>query len=117
MAACPACERHLTRRHRSPIERLLYSDAYECRHCGHQVRRLRRSFRFPWSRYTCCPQCARQDVRVAARRDKVDSVSTHLLSRVQRWTGAPLNKCPACRLQYYDWRSRLITRTDTIADA
>ena len=39
-----------------------------------------------------------------AKRDRVDTISHHPLSVIQHLTFAPLNKCPACRLQYFDWR-------------
>lgn len=38
-----------------------------------------------------------------AKRDRVDDLSQHPLSWLLGVSGAPLNKCPACRLQYYDW--------------
>ena len=56
------------------------------------------------SHQSACPQCLRLDVHPVTTPDRIDSISTHPLSRLQRWTGAPLTKCKACRLQFYDWR-------------
>ena len=59
---------------------------------------------FYLSRYTSCIRCGNVDVRRVATLDLVDSRSKHIWSLLFRLAGAPLNKCDACRLQYYDWR-------------
>jgi len=38
------------------------------------------------------------------QRDKVDGFSHDPLVRVQAVTGAPVNRCSPCRLQFVDWR-------------
>jgi hypothetical protein len=43
-------------------------------------------------------------VRRQRKHDRIDTVSNHPLSRLMQITGAPLNRCFACRVQYYDWR-------------
>ena len=62
------------------------------------------NFGYLFSPYTHCVRCGTISVTRAAKRDRIDSVSRNILSRIQHLLGAPLNKCAACRLQYYDWR-------------
>ncbi len=108
MAHCPSCGRHLMRTHRRPLEKLIYSDTFRCPKCDRRVRRLHQpvdaTLTFFFSRYTHCIRCGAPGVYRMAKRDRVDSVSKKLASQLFHLTGAPLNKCPACRLQYYDWR-------------
>ena len=108
MPACPVCGGHLTRSHRRPLQRLYYTDLFRCRGCDYEGGRLhpflQNNVHFVFSRRTRCPRCGSLDVHRLEKRDRVDSLSKNLLSRVQRLVGAPINKCPACRLQYYDWR-------------
>jgi hypothetical protein len=59
---------------------------------------------FLFSRRTHCIRCGTADVHRLSKRDRIDSVSNSLASWLMRLSGAPLNKCPSCRLQYYDWR-------------
>jgi hypothetical protein len=86
----------------------LYSDAFECRKCGQRRRVVHRSLRvnarFFFSRYTHCIRCGTARVHRTAKADRIDSMSHHVLSIIQRLAGAPVNRCIACRLQYYDWR-------------
>jgi hypothetical protein len=95
------------------LEKLVYSEAFQCLHCRQSVYRRRRILQFPGSFagswFTRCPQCARTEVMRARNVDRIDRTSGHVLSQVQRWLGAPLYKCRACRLQYYDWRGRRIS--------
>lgn len=108
MADCLTCGGRLERRHRSAMEKVLYAHVFECRQCHNRVRLTRRALRvgrlFLFSQHTCCPRCGSDDVKRESKRDRIDSASKHIVSRVQGWFGAPLNKCPACRLQYHDWR-------------
>jgi hypothetical protein len=59
---------------------------------------------FCFSRHTHCIQCGSSLVSRLPRRDRIEAMSKHLLSTVFRLLGAPIVHCPACRLQYYDWR-------------
>ena len=108
MPQCPKCGRELKKTHRSALQKLFYSDAFVCPRCAFRSRRFRRTFRvngiFLFSRYTHCINCGSPRVHRLAKRDRVDTMSHHVLSMMQRLTGAPLNKCTACRLQYSDWR-------------
>jgi predicted RNA-binding Zn-ribbon protein involved in translation (DUF1610 family) len=108
MPPCPTCGRSLIRRHRTWFERMFYAEAFRCRHCERPVRRFHRSLSvnatFLLSRHTHCPKCGTANVHRTAKRDKVDSFSRHPASRVFHVIGAPISKCPACRLQYFDWR-------------
>ena len=45
-----------------------------------------------------------QSCQIGAQAGIADWMSKHPLSWMFRLLGAPLNKCPSCRLQYYDWR-------------
>jgi hypothetical protein len=97
------------RTRRAFLEKALYSDVYRCSSkCGYRLRRLRPSLNsnvsFVFSRSTCCISCGTDRVHRMERRDRIDSMSNHPLSWLFRLSGAPLNKCPNCRLQYYDWR-------------
>ena len=93
---------------RRGLDRLIYSDALRCSNCGYQLKRVyplwRSKVQFIFSRYTHCIRCGTAHVQRISKRDRVDSVSKDVLSRIQQVIGAPLNKCVACRLQYYDWR-------------
>jgi hypothetical protein len=94
--------------HRSALERLLFADVFRCRDCGRRNRRLHARtavrLRYLFSLHTHCPRCGTADVIRRKRRDKVETMSAGLLSRLARLTGAPVRFCGACRLQYYDWR-------------
>jgi uncharacterized protein with PIN domain len=108
MTQCPRCESRLRRTHRTAFQRTLYSDAFVCRECGYRTARLRPFIRvnatFLFSRHTHCIRCGTARVHRLSKRDRVDSISKHLFSLLQHLTFAPINKCIACRLQYYDWR-------------
>ena len=51
-----------------------------------------------------CVNCGTAKVQRVAKRDLLDGLSGHPVSQLQRLTFAPLNRCAACRLQFYDWR-------------
>lgn len=85
------------------------------RQCGTSVRVVRRGIHanllFIISRSTHCPSCGTSDVTRGHKRDAIDTVSRHPLSLLMRVSGAPLFRCFACRLQYYDWRPRIPERS------
>jgi hypothetical protein len=99
------------RTHRTPLERLIYSDVFRCRKCDLRTKRVHRALRvnstFFFSRHTHCIRCGTPNVQRIHKRDRVDTFSRHPASRLLHLTGAPINKCAACRLQYYDWRPPL----------
>ena len=108
MPDCPTCGTHLHRTHRNVFQKLVYSDTFTCVKCQ---RRYRRHYpdadafiEFVFSRHTHCIRCGTARVRRQLKRDRIDWVSRHPFSLLFRLTGAPCNKCDACRLQYYDWR-------------
>jgi len=43
-------------------------------------------------------------VHRTAKRDRIDSFSKNVVTVIQGVFAAPINKCPACRPQFYDWR-------------
>jgi len=86
----------------------MYSDVFRCSNCGHRLNRLHPKLSamltFVFSPYTHCIRCGAASVHRLTKRDRIDSVSRNPISVLLRLTGAPLIKCPACRLQYSDWR-------------
>ena len=111
MPDCPSCGRHLAHAHRAGFQKFVYSDVFRCGRCGYRLSVqhafLRVSVTFVFSRHTHCVRCGTPEVRRSVKRDRVDSVSNHPLSRILQLTGAPVNRCLRCRLQYYDWRRPL----------
>ena len=108
MPDCSTCGKRLRRVHRTALEKLWYSAAYNCPQC---VRRDRvphevvvAPLGFFFSRHTRCPQCGTPNIHRENKPDRIDSVSNHPVSLIQQLSGAPLYHCRACRLQYYDWR-------------
>jgi hypothetical protein len=97
------------RTHRTRLQRLVYSDVFRCSKCGQRSRRVHTSLAatltFFFSRHTHCIRCGTERVHRMQKRDRIDSVSKNLASRLLHLSGAPLNKCIGCRLQYYDWRT------------
>jgi uncharacterized Zn finger protein len=98
----------MVRIHRRVLEKLVYAGVYRCHSCGarsyylHPVLDLHRLWFF--SRYTRCPRCGTEFVTRVRRRDPIESISKHPISRIQGLLFAPLDECPSCRLQYHDWR-------------
>jgi hypothetical protein len=90
------------------MQKVLYNEIFRCTRCGYFLKHLHplvdANLSFVFSRYTHCIRCGTSRVQRLKKRDRIDSMSKHLASLLLRLTGAPLNKCPACRLQYYDWR-------------
>ena len=108
MPQCATCHTPLVRVHRSLLERLLYAEAFECRPCRRRIRRLHAGisirYNFVVSTHARCTNCGTAKVQRVAKRDLLDGLSTNVASQLQRLTFAPLNRCAACRLQFYDWR-------------
>ena len=94
--------------HRSALERLFFADVFRCRTCGRRTRRLYAraavTLRYVFSLNTHCPRCGTASVLRRNRRDRIETMSPGILSRLARLTGAPVRFCNACRLQYHDWR-------------
>ena len=101
----------MMRSHRTRLQRAFYSVVFECPRCRCGVgwhrpflfRQLVR-MRFVFSRHSRCVRCSGYGVYEISRRDHVDTMSREPLGWFQRLLGAPIKKCPSCRLQYYDWR-------------
>jgi hypothetical protein len=107
--ACPACGTTLERVPRSLVGRLFLRKVMSCPKCRHVERvwrtPLERETTFVLSRYSRCIQCGSYRVRRLAGRDRIDGLSTHVLSVLVGLTFAPYYHCNACRLQYHDWRA------------
>jgi hypothetical protein len=108
MVNCPHCSKRIVRVHRKPLEKILYSDMYDCGECQRRVGAYHHlffgHFRFVFSRYSCCIRCGSAAVQRLEKRDRVDAFSSSPLAWVQMLVGAPVNRCSPCRLQYFDWR-------------
>ena len=87
---------------------MIYTNVFRCTNCGYRLGWLRLflrvNYKFVFSRYTHCIKCGTAYIQRSSKRDRIDSVSKNVLSRILFFSGAPVNKCIACRLQYYDWR-------------
>ena len=111
MKSCPQCGGRLARVHRVFLQKLLYSDRFRCVKCKSRTGRFQpvlaelvSTLRFVFNRRTRCPRCESYDVHRLNKRDKIDSFTSNPVALFQAVLGAPLNKCPACRMHYYDWR-------------
>jgi hypothetical protein len=109
MPVCPNCgSSSLIRVHRNYLQRIAYRIRFRCRQCGFQYGkvhiRLLVLYRFISSRYSRCIRCGTDSVYRSAKRDLVDGPSDSPFNKLCQMMRVPLNKCPACRLQYYDWR-------------
>jgi hypothetical protein len=108
MDECSRCGHRLVRIHRTPAQKIFFSEAYRCSHCRYPHRVVHPSLdvnlAFFASRYTCCVRCGNRGVRPLKTRDLVERTSRHPVSQLFRLAGAPLRLCPLCRLQYNDWR-------------
>ena len=108
---CPKCGSRVARVHRALFHKLLYSQRFKCLECEARTGRLRRVFadqlstlRFVFSKWTRCPRCESYGVYRLNQPDRIDSFTSNPVALVQVIVGAPKNKCPLCRLHYYDWR-------------
>ncbi len=106
MPVCRNCGGRSHRVHRTFLERFRFAAAYRCPDCG------KTSFDDQWylfliGRVSRCPNCGNYRVRKLRRVDKIDPMYKNPLSYLQRFFGANLHWCPACRLQFYDLRPKL----------
>ncbi len=108
MIKCPKCGGSLVRIHRGRIEKILFAEKHRCRECKLRVRTpwafLEPSEWFVSSRHTKCIRCGSLSIQLLEKRDRVDPMSRHPLSRLLRILGGRVYFCGPCRLQYYDWR-------------
>lgn len=113
---CPVCgHRPLIRRKRTLLEKIRYAAVYRCPGCRFEAA-APLSLAYPQlSRIARCPHCGTTELRVLARRDRIEKTYRGPLSRLWRLLGAPLLYCRFCRLQFYDFRERLTQDGDTIA--
>jgi hypothetical protein len=70
--------------------------------------------RFPFSRHSRCIRCGSDAIQRLKKRDKQDGFLQNPLALIQGLTGAPVNRCSSCRLQFFDWRR---PRPGDIADS
>jgi hypothetical protein len=104
--------------HRRGLEKLVAAEAFACKACGRRTRRLHprlvQRIGFICSTQTRCIRCGSIDVRRRTKLDRLESVSRSPASRLQQWTGAPVNWCAGCRLQYFDWRPPRVIYHDAL---
>jgi hypothetical protein len=108
MLPCHYCGRHLVRVHRTAFEKIMWSEMYECPNCRRRAGSFHRSLyahcRFLFSRHSRCVRCGSEVVQRLRKRDKLERFSRNPLALIQALTGAPINFCALCRLQFFDWR-------------
>jgi DNA-directed RNA polymerase subunit RPC12/RpoP len=114
MHICPECGGETRRSHRSFWEQFFYRAAYRCRSCDERIL-VRKRVPLP-SRYTNCPRCAGRELSILKKPDHIERLNTNPLRLVQRFFGARLYYCWACRLQYYDLRGRQPAMRQTAGD-
>jgi hypothetical protein len=120
MAVCSRCRHQLLRKHRTWIQRVFYTDVFQCTQCHNDVKwpRVLASpvLMFVFSRHTRCACCGNGNVKRLKRRDRVSHFSHHAISVLCRITGAPAFLCQRCWNQYYDWRSLRPSSTAALAE-
>lgn len=111
MTLCPQCGSRMARVHRALLQKLVYADRFRCPRCKARSVRFQpfladlvSTFRFIFSERSRCPRCEGYEVYRLNRRDRIDSFSANPVALFQFLLGAPVNKCSACRLHFYDWR-------------
>ena len=105
MSACATCRR-FHRVHRAFWERLIYKAAYECEDCKKRIT-VRRPLTFHLTLEAHCPRCGSTRLSQFSAPDNIEQMSRSARSLIQRWLGGRLYYCAGCRLQFYDWRSRV----------
>ena len=98
------------RSQRTLTERVVFAQVYRCPSCKRRFRRPHEWIRVPvasvawlFALHSTCIRCGTTNVRRCAR-DRIDTKSRNVFSLIQKFTGAPLYRCEACRLIYNDWR-------------
>jgi hypothetical protein len=111
MTLCPQCGSRMARVHRALFQKAVYADRFRCPRCKARSARFQpyladlvSTVRFIFSARSRCPRCESYDVYRLNRRDRIDSFSSSPIALFQFLLGAPVNKCPACRMHFYDWR-------------
>lgn len=107
------CGGKLVRVRRRFWQRLFYAAVYRCSDC--KSTRTRRTPALLFSRSSVCPRCGTGRLKVLRKRDPVDTMSTSIVSGLQKMLGAELHHCEFCRLQFYDFRRVTSKKVDTPA--
>lgn len=105
----------MRRTHRTSQERLLFRAAFRCRSCDERIL-MRRRLPLP-SRHAACPRCAGRELEILKKRDRIDKMNRNPLRLIQRFLGARLYYCWACRLQFYDLRGLKPAMRETVGGA
>ncbi len=101
MAVC-ACGGRSVRIRRRFWQRAVYQSVYRCKACRQVTTNAKRS-QTP-SEFSACPQCGTTQLRVRRKVDRIDTLSTSLVSRLKGLLGAELHHCEFCRFQFYDFK-------------
>ena len=105
LLTCSKCgNERFFRRHRSAIDKFLYSGLYQCKDCGVRQKVPRWKHWYWFSPTVQCPVCGTSDVTRRKSRDWIDRMYCNPLSRFQQLFGAPIYHCLWCRVQFYDLR-------------
>jgi hypothetical protein len=105
MQTCGSCGGDLVRVRRKFLEKFIYYAILECRKCGAREKHDE-WYLFLFGRTSRCPRCGTVRVEKLLGIDRIDPMYKNPLSYVQKWFGASIHWCPACRLQFYDLRKR-----------
>lgn len=104
----------MVRRKRVWSERFRHAAIYRCPSCRFEAAAPLGVAYPQLSTVARCPRCGGPDLRVLAKRDPIEKLYRGPLSTLWRLLGAPLLYCRPCRLQFFDFRRRLIVDGDTI---
>ncbi|MCC6585765.1 MAG: hypothetical protein IT168_03525 [Bryobacterales bacterium] len=103
MPQCVFCQGQVHRSRRSLFDRLVYEVVFRCEDCNRRFG-LPKAWTFAWRPYVNCPKCGQTNLDRRTKRDHIDRMHRHPISRIQQLLFAPLYHCHLCRLQFYDWR-------------
>ena len=56
------------------------------------------------SKHSLCPMCGTSQLRLRRTVDRIDTLSSSVLSRMKKMLGAELHHCEFCRFQFYDFK-------------
>jgi hypothetical protein len=106
MRSCTSCGGELVRVRRALREKFVYLAVMKCRKCGRRET-MDQWFLFLFGRTSRCPRCGGYRVDKLRGVDHIDPMYKNPISYMQKWFGANVHWCGACRLQFYDLRERV----------
>jgi hypothetical protein len=106
MRNCASCGGDLVRVPRTFLQKFAYFAVFTCRKCEAR-QTLDQWFLFMFGRTSRCPRCGGFKVKKLREVDDIDPMYKNPISYLQKWFGGSIHWCPACRLQFYDVRTRM----------